>query len=479
MKKTVASKLFGIIAILVLLFVSAGWVAPVKAAVPTAVGSKISSLLAMQIKTKLAQAGNTAQSAIKPFGDDAPSAAETTPLNREEVFLHFAQKPSTSQLKDLSELDITVFPDTWIPPVGAFTTGFVLADMPINELNTLAGESYIVTMDTAEQTLSPQNDQAEAAMNVAPVWQSGDTGAGVTVAVLDSGIDTSNPDFPAMNSTNSKDYSNYPTLDDTITNAVTGHGTHVTGSLLGRGVNSPTYKGVAPGASLVFLKVGNDTDGSASSAAIVYALEAAVDIYHAKIINLSYGGWSEYHDGSDALCQAVDYATSQGAAVFVAAGNDGSSGWHASGTITAGSSTEFNIEVTGSSSLPISLVWYDEGALNNLSLQYYEPDGTTLLASTNGGQSESTRGTELNTYQLNTPVGTGTYNIKVTDNSANNQTFQLYYLGGLTSVEFAAPDPNYTIFSPASRLAMVIVPQSAIPDIISVPKPAARRLLSG
>jgi hypothetical protein len=125
------------------------------------------------------------------------------------------------------------------------------------------------------------------------------------------------------------------------------------------------------------------------------------------------------------------------------------------------------------------LVWYDEGALNNLSLQYYEPDGTTLLASTNGGQSESTRGTELNTYQLNTPVGTGTYNIKVTDNSANNQTFQLYYLGGLTSVEFAAPDPNYTIFSPASRLAMVIVPQSAIPDIISVPKPAARRLLSG
>jgi len=458
MKKIIVPKLFGIIAILVLLFVSGGWIAPVKAAGSPAVGSKISSLLAIQIKEKLSEASSSGQSTVKPFADDSPSNTETTLANQEEVFLHFAQKPSSSQLNDLTALGVTVYPNTWIPPVGAFTTGFVLADMPINELSTLAAESYIVTMDTAEQSLSPQNDQAEAAMNVAPVWQSGDTGAGVTVAVLDSGIDTSNPDFPTLNSTNSMDYSNYPTLDDTITNTVTGHGTHVTGSLLGRGVNSPTYKGVAPGASLVFLKVGNDTDGSASSAAIVYALEAAVDTYHAKIINLSYGNWSEYHDGSDALCQAVDYATSQGAAVFVAAGNDGSNGWHASGTVGgAGSSYEVSIQVTGSSSLPISLVWYDDGAQNNLSLQYYGTDGTTLLASADGGQSESPRGTELNTYQLNTPVGTGTYNIKVTDNSTNYQNFQLYYLGGLTSVEFAGADPNYTICSPAEADSAIAV----------------------
>ena len=73
-------------------------------------------------------------------------------------------------------------------------------------------------------------------MNVDPVWNGGDTGAGVTVAVIDSGLDTSNPDFPAPLA--AIDYSNYPNKDNTIANTVTGHGTHVTGSLLGRGVHS-------------------------------------------------------------------------------------------------------------------------------------------------------------------------------------------------------------------------------------------------
>ena len=116
------------------------------------------------------------------------------------------------------------------------------------------------------------------------------------------------------------DYSNYPNKDNTIANTVTGHGTHITGSILGRGVHSATYKGVAPGANLVFIKIARDTDGSATSDAMTYAIRDAVDVYHAKIINVSYGEWSEYHDGTDQVCQAVDYATSQGATVFVAAG---------------------------------------------------------------------------------------------------------------------------------------------------------------
>jgi subtilisin family serine protease len=457
MNKLVMSKLFGLIIILVLLFANISWTPPVKAAVNQPAGSKISSLLAMQIKTKLAQAANTAQSAVKPFGDDSPSAAEIAPLNQEEVFLHFAQKPSTSQLKDLSALGVTVFPNTWIPSVGAFTTGFVLADMPVTKLDALAAESYIVTMDTAEQTLSPQNDQAEAAMNVTPVWQGGDNGTGVTVAVLDSGIDTSNPDFPALNSTNSKDYSNYPTLDDTITNTVTGHGTHVTGSLLGRGVNSATYKGVAPGASLVFLKVGDDSTGSASMVAIAYAIEAAVDIYHAQIINLSYGSWSEYHDGSDPLCQVVDYATNEGTTVFVAAGNEGSEGWHFSGTVNGGSIIDIPIVASSSTSLPISLVWRDNGSQNNLTLQYYNASNV-LLASINGGQTESERGTSMNIYQLNVPVGAGTYHIKVQNNTLSyDDFFHLYYMGGLTAVTFSNPDPNYTIDSPAEADTAIAV----------------------
>ena len=256
---------------------------------------------------------------------------------------------------------------------------------------------------------------------------------GVTVAVIDSGIDASNPDFPTLNSSNSKDYSNYPNLDDTIANTVTGHGTHVAGSLLGRGANSTIFKGVAPDANLVFLKVGNDTTGSATSDAVTYAIRDAVDIYHAKIINLSLGTWSEYHDGSDQPCQAVDYATSQGATVFVPAGNNAAKGWHYSGTVEANSTTP-DIPITVASGaisyLSTNLVWYDGNARNSLNLQYFDANHNHLAPATSG-QSESSRGTESNLYSFQTAVGAGTYYLKVQNTSSNSQLFHIYYIGGV------------------------------------------------
>ena len=67
MNKLVMSKLFGLIIILVLLFANINWTPPVKAAVNQPAGSKISSLLAMQIKTKLAHAANTATIPRQPL----------------------------------------------------------------------------------------------------------------------------------------------------------------------------------------------------------------------------------------------------------------------------------------------------------------------------------------------------------------------------------------------------------------------------
>ena len=262
--------------------------------------SKISSLLSLRIQMKtgyLAKAGNIPQNQVTLPGADIQASGDLTQLNHEKVFLHFTQRPTADNLSDLATLGVTAYPDSWIPPVGNHPTGFILADMPIDKLDALAAKDYIVNLNTAEEIDYLSNNLARTAMGVDSVWSGNDTGAGVTVAVLDSGIDTSNPDFPPLNISNSKDYSNYPTtLDDTITNTVTGHGTHVAGSVLGRGVNSATYKGVAPGANLVFLKIGRDT-GGVTIAAMVGAIRAAVDTYHADIITMSAGGWSDAQDG--------------------------------------------------------------------------------------------------------------------------------------------------------------------------------------
>ncbi|GAH17438.1 unnamed protein product, partial [marine sediment metagenome] len=245
-------------------------------------------------------------------------------LDVQRVFIHFAQEPTVKQIEELEAMGITPYPDSWIPPVGEYPTGFIAADMPVDRLGELAGKAYIEWLDTAEQMLEPQNDLAATKINANDVWTSGYDGAGIRIAVIDSGLDTTHPDIPAPVA--SKDYSNWPVLDDTIANQVTGHGTHVAGSAVGRGTQSAAathqYKGMAPGADLIFLKIGNDTTAGASLDAMTNAIKAAVDTYDADIITMSYGGWGYYHDGTRQTSQAVDYAFSKGAVVFISAGNE-------------------------------------------------------------------------------------------------------------------------------------------------------------
>ncbi len=426
-----------------------------------AFSSKVSSSLSLRVKMKtgyLFQADKTSADQSTQTEVDKWAGYNSIGPKLERVFIRFDQIPTTAQIDELNSLGMTAYPDSWIPPAGINKTGFILADMPVDKLDILAAKDYVVQLDTAEETLKLQNDTAEAAMNVGEVWNGGDTGAGITVAVLDSGLDTLNSDFPALVA--AKDYSNYPTLDDTISNTVTGHGTHVTGSILGRGTNSNgKYKGVAPGASLVFLKVVKDITGEISSNAVTYAIRDAVDVYHAKILNLSLGGWTGYHDGSDAICQVVDYVTGKGATVFAAAGNEAPRAWHYSGYVNAGStSDDIPIKVTsGSSYLSVNVVWYDGlGTHNGLKLQYYDSNHQ-LLSPWNSVESESPRGTESIIYEFNKPVGAGTYYLRVQNSSANQQFFHLYYMGQSPQIVFFNSDPNYTLLSPAEADSTIAV----------------------
>jgi len=235
-------------------------------------GVKISSLLSLQVdaKVRCQQALLTAEelSMMEAVG------IRTENLDVQRVFIHFAQEPTVQQIEELEAMGITPYPDSWIPPVGEYPTGFIAADMPVDRLGELAGKAYIEWLDTAEQMLEPQNDLAATKINANDVWTSGYDGAGIRIAVIDSGLDTTHPDIPAPVA--SKDYSNWPVLDDTIANQVTGHGTHVAGSAVGRGTQSAAathqYKGMAPGADLIFLKIGNDTTAGASLDAMTNAL---------------------------------------------------------------------------------------------------------------------------------------------------------------------------------------------------------------
>ncbi|WP_327419846.1 MULTISPECIES: S8 family serine peptidase [unclassified Streptomyces] len=148
------------------------------------------------------------------------------------------------------------------------------------------------------------------------VWAGGDTGQGVDVAVLDTGIDAAHPDFAGRIVATE---SFVPGQDVTDRQ---GHGTHVASTVAGTGAASGgKEKGVAPGAGLHIGKV-LDNDGSGQDSWILAGMEWAARDQHAKVVSMSLGGGPT--DGTDPLSQAVNRLSEETGTLFViAAGNSG------------------------------------------------------------------------------------------------------------------------------------------------------------
>lgn len=143
----------------------------------------------------------------------------------------------------------------------------------------------------------------------------GVSGAGVKVAVLDSGIDYTHADLGGCLGATCKVIGGYDFVnDDSDPRDDNGHGTHVAGIIAANG----TLKGVAPGATLLAYKV-LDSTGTGHSSDVIAALEQAT-LDGAHVANLSLGG-----EGSadDPVSQALDNATAAGMLSVVAAGNLG------------------------------------------------------------------------------------------------------------------------------------------------------------
>ncbi len=138
-------------------------------------------------------------------------------------------------------------------------------------------------------------------------------GAGVKIAILDTGIDQDHEDLQAKIIAN-KNFTRSKTADDKY-----GHGTHVAGIAAGITNNGKGVAGVGYGASLMNVKVLGDT-GSGNYSWIASGIIWAAD-NGARVINMSLGGSS----GSSTLEDAVNYAWSKGVVVVAAAGNSNTS----------------------------------------------------------------------------------------------------------------------------------------------------------
>jgi serine protease AprX len=148
----------------------------------------------------------------------------------------------------------------------------------------------------------------------------GDTGQGVTVAVLDTGIDKL-PDFSGRLVGGVDLSGGHNPFQDSY-----GHGTFVAGLIAGDGASSDgEYSGEAPGANLVSIKVAG-ANGITSMSTVISGLQWAIEhqnTYDIKVLNISLGVPPTQSTVTDPLDQAVEAVWNSGIAVVVSAGNAG------------------------------------------------------------------------------------------------------------------------------------------------------------
>ncbi len=209
-----------------------------------------------------------------------------------------------------------------------------------------AVESGIARDVYIDRMLQWHSAESTAAMNAHLTRELGFDGSGVTIAVVDSGIDASHPDLENRVIRNVRVYSpeyldilgiNEPTgiswpaepalvlpFDDLPYNNTDtiGHGTHVAGIAAGEGVGDGSLVGVAPGADVVGYSTGEILFIFTALASFDDIL-ATHEEYNIKVINNSWGSRFHVFDPNSPINVATKALQDAGITIVFSAGNDG------------------------------------------------------------------------------------------------------------------------------------------------------------
>jgi thermitase len=216
-------------------------------------------------------------------------------------------------------------------------------------------------------------------IEIPAAWAS-TTGEGVTIAVLDTGVDYTHPDLSVSSIAPWNFYSNNGDVTD-----VHGHGTWVAGTVSAIGGNGLGVVGNAPSTKILGVRIAQpDAWASWSTMAqgIVYAADKGV-----RVVNLSY----ENSCSSDTIVSAANYLRSKGGVLIVSAGNSGADNAQpANDSVTC-------VSATGSNNLRTS--WSSYGASVDISAP-----GAGIYTTSRGGGYGAVNGTSFSA-----PLTAGVY----------------------------------------------------------------------
>ena len=205
----------------------------------------------------------------------------------------------------------------------------------VHELLELPGVVFI----ELDGILEIQMEDVVPAHGVDLVWQdTGYTGAGVTMAIIDTGIDANHSGLDDLDDDNSTNDTKVIAFYDAVNNPGAtngseifpyddnGHGTHCAGITAGTGAPNFQHVGVAPHANLVGVKVLSG-GGSGSYAQVMAGMEWTVEKrleFNIRAASMSLGGpavseWTTSEQES--VNRMANEMMRAGVAIFIAAGN--------------------------------------------------------------------------------------------------------------------------------------------------------------
>jgi subtilisin family serine protease len=180
----------------------------------------------------------------------------------------------------------------------------VHASVPVSALALLAADSRVEGI-AVNHRVRKLDVAGRALMNVGAI-QPPYNGAGVGIAILDTGVDWTHPELAPLGSRTIALYDAFHnTGDAAYAKDDEGHGTEVAGVAAAAGVN-PSAIGVAPAATIISVKV-LDSTGSGLDSQILSGINAVLasvaggNPYNIRVANFSLGGYDSSASGSDAV----------------------------------------------------------------------------------------------------------------------------------------------------------------------------------
>lgn len=230
----------------------------------------------------------------------------------------------TNPLPIIKGLDVSL-PASQVSALDAETGVDVTLDQPVQTSSVLTGSTY----DTAGEAGSIWNVTSQ--LGAQNAWTTGATGTGVDIALIDTGVSTNAPGLKAANKVLAgPDFTNEGnSLIDNF-----GHGTHLAGVMVGnqggRRDDSSKYRGIAPGARVVSVKVAAG-DGITRQAAILAGMSWVLDNHNTegrniRVVNLSLAAPRYASFTTDPVAEAAEILWQNGIVVVAATGNSGAVG---------------------------------------------------------------------------------------------------------------------------------------------------------